>query len=91
MNGRLQLFDLHFFQEMLTLSSSDSKKTQTLSVIDHGALLTTLRLVDDAVRARGPCVCTRDSDRELLKNSLLFERRYLSNGKSDRDETASVR
>lgn len=35
MNGSLQRFDLHFFSEMRTLNSSNSKKTQTLSATDQ--------------------------------------------------------
>ena len=35
MNGSLQRSDLHFFQETRTLSSRNSKKTQTLSVTDQ--------------------------------------------------------
>ena len=38
MNDSLHRSDLHFFQEMRTLSSSNSKKTQTLSVTDQRAI-----------------------------------------------------
>ena len=38
MNDNLHRSDLHFFQEMRTLSSSNSKKTQTLSVTDQRAI-----------------------------------------------------
>lgn len=37
MNDSLHRSDLHFFQEMRTLSSSNSRKTQTLSVTDQRA------------------------------------------------------
>lgn len=37
MNDSLHRSDLHFFQEMRTLSSSNNKKTQTLSVTDQRA------------------------------------------------------
>lgn len=71
MNNSLQQSGLHFFQEMRTVSSSNSGRTQMLSVTDQPAISD----VD------------RDRDRESLKNSVLFKRQYLSNGKSDRNKT----
>lgn len=38
MNGSLQQSDLHFFQEMRTVSSSNSRRTQMLSVTDQPAI-----------------------------------------------------
>ena len=72
--------DLHFFQEMRTLGSKSSSLTS--------ALLTTLGLVSG--REWEVRECERDSDRKSSKNSVPFERRYLGNGKSDRDETKTI-
>lgn len=83
------LSDLYLFQEMRTFNSRNSKKNA--DAVCHWRAHYWLdcdwsvTLCEWEVRA-----CERNNDRKLLKNSVLFERRYLDNGKSDRNETKSI-
>lgn len=46
--------------------------------------------VTDQRAVKAVSVCERDSHKELLKNSVLFKRRYLSNRRLYRNETERI-